>query len=157
MSPDLKVHISTVTPRRFSAFPVHRFNRLVMGNKPQHKRRLCKSICSSNMTFKYNIRIEISCVTTVQLICGFVFIVWELWKVQSLKIDFVVPWHLCMVYIMKTSPCNVYPREPHFYIAKLGYAGVHLFFLFLLQNIDCGYSLEPPHRGGSNVYPQSLF
>ena len=26
----------------------------------------------------------------------------------------------------------------HFYIAKLGYAGVHLFVLFLLQNIDCG-------------------
>ena len=33
--------------------------------------------------------------------------------------------------------------EPHFHIAKLGYGGVHLFFLFLLQNIDCGYSLEP--------------
>ena len=31
------------------------------------------------------------------------------------------------------------------------------FFLFLLQNIDCGYSLEPPHRGGSNEYPQSMF
>ena len=25
------------------------------------------------------------------------------------------------------------------------------------QNIDCGYSLEPPWRGGSNEYPQSLF
>ena len=32
-----------------------------------------------------------------------------------------------------------------------------LFFLFLLQNIDCGYSLEPPRRGGSNEYPQSMF
>ena len=31
---------------------------------------------------------------------------------------------------------------PHFYIANLGYAGVYLFFLFLLQNIDCGYLLE---------------
>ena len=30
-------------------------------------------------------------------------------------------------------------------------------FLFLLENIDCGYSLEPPRRGGSNVYPQSMF
>ena len=46
--------------------------------------------------------------------------------------------------------------EPHFYIEKLGYAGVNLFFLFLLQNIDCGYSLEPPQRGGSNLYPQSM-
>ena len=25
------------------------------------------------------------------------------------------------------------------------------------QNIDCGYLLEPPHRGGSNEYPQSMF
>ena len=25
------------------------------------------------------------------------------------------------------------------------------------QNIDCGYSLELPRRGGSNEYPQSMF
>ena len=25
------------------------------------------------------------------------------------------------------------------------------------QKIDCGYSLEPPRRGGSNEYPQSMF
>ena len=25
------------------------------------------------------------------------------------------------------------------------------------RNIDCGYSLEPPGRGGSNEYPQSMF
>ena len=25
------------------------------------------------------------------------------------------------------------------------------------QNIDCGCSLEPPRRGGSNEYPQSMF
>ena len=25
------------------------------------------------------------------------------------------------------------------------------------QNIGCGYSLEPPRRGGSNEYPQSMF
>ena len=24
------------------------------------------------------------------------------------------------------------------------------------QNINCGYSLEPPRRGGSNEYPQSM-
>ena len=32
-----------------------------------------------------------------------------------------------------------------------------IFFIFLLKNIDCGYSLEPPRRGGSNEYPQSMF
>ena len=30
------------------------------------------------------------------------------------------------------------------YLEKLGFVGVYLFFLFLLQNIDWGYSLEPP-------------
>ena len=25
------------------------------------------------------------------------------------------------------------------------------------QNIDCEYSLEPPRRGGSNEYPESMF
>ena len=25
------------------------------------------------------------------------------------------------------------------------------------QNINCVYSLEPPRRGGSNEYPQSMF
>ena len=48
--------------------------------------------------------------------------------------------------IRKTCPCNIYPLKPHFYIEKLGFAGVYLFFLFLLQNIDCGYSLEAPRR-----------
>ena len=30
------------------------------------------------------------------------------------------------------------------------------FFFISAQNIDCGYSLEPPRRGGSNEYPQSM-
>ena len=30
-------------------------------------------------------------------------------------------------------------------------------FLISAQNIDCLYSLEPPQRGGSNEYPQSMF
>ena len=51
----------------------------------------------------------------------------------------------------------MYNPYTHFQVAKLGYARVYLFFLFLLQNIGCGYSLEPPRRGGSNVYPQSMF
>ena len=40
-----------------------------------------------------------------------------------------------------------------------------IFSIFLLktliagtpENIDCGYTLEPPWRGGSNEYPQSMF
>ena len=75
---------------------------------------------------------------------------------QMLKAEFLTMWPM-FLNVRKTCPCNVYPPEPHLYMAKLGYAGVYLFFLFLLQNIDCGYSLEPPQRGGSNLYPQSMF
>ena len=32
-----------------------------------------------------------------------------------------------------------------------------IFFYIFAQNIDCGYSLQPPRRGGSNEYPQSMF
>ena len=30
-------------------------------------------------------------------------------------------------------------------------------FRIFAQNIDCGYSLEPPRRGGSNEYQQFMF
>ena len=30
-------------------------------------------------------------------------------------------------------------------------------FHISVQNIDCGYSLETPRRGGSNEYPQPIF
>ena len=32
-----------------------------------------------------------------------------------------------------------------------------VFFHISAENIDCGYSLEPPLRGSSNEYPQSMF
>ena len=59
--------------------------------------------------------------------------------------------------ITKTCLYNFDPLKPHFYIVKLGLQGYTLFFLISAQNIDCGYSLEPPRRGGSNEYPQSMF
>ena len=59
--------------------------------------------------------------------------------------------------ITKTCLYNFDPLKPHFYIVKLGLEGYTLFFLFLLKNIDCGYSLEPPRSSGSNEYQQSIF
>ena len=59
--------------------------------------------------------------------------------------------------ITKTRLYNADPLKPHFYIVKLGFTGVHIIFIISAQNIDCGYSLEPPRRGGSNEYPQSMF
>ena len=34
---------------------------------------------------------------------------------------------------------------------------IQTIFNISAQNIDCGCSLEPPQRGGSNEYPQSMF
>ena len=59
--------------------------------------------------------------------------------------------------ITKTRLYNFDPLKPHFYIVKLGFTGVYIIFLLLLKNIGCGYSLEPPRRGGSNEYSQSMF
>ena len=61
------------------------------------------------------------------------------------------------VHITKTCLYNFDPLKPHFYIVKLGFAGVQVIFLISAQNMDCWYSLEPPRRGGSNEYPQSMF
>ena len=49
------------------------------------------------------------------------------------------------------------PYTPLLY-SKTGVCrGIPIFLKFLIQNIDCGYSLEPPRRGCFNVYPQSMF
>ena len=53
--------------------------------------------------------------------------------------------------ITKTSPCNEPRYTPLLYSKTRVYRGIIFFFLFLRQNIDCGYSL------GSNVYPNQCF
>ena len=59
--------------------------------------------------------------------------------------------------ITKTRLYNFDPLKPHFYIVKLGFTGVYIILLISAQNIDCGYSLEPPLRGGSNEYHNLCF
>ena len=49
--------------------------------------------------------------------------------------------------ILKISP----PKIDSFQIKIL------IFFHISAQNIDSGYSLEPPYQVGSNEYPQSMF
>ena len=43
------------------------------------------------------------------------------------------------------------PKEENFQIRNSD------IFHISAQNIHCVYSLEPPRRGGSNEYPQSMF
>ena len=59
--------------------------------------------------------------------------------------------------ITKTCLYNVDPLKPHFYIVKLKFTGVYIIFHISAQNIDCGYSLEPPRGGGSNEYHNYVF
>ena len=73
------------------------------------------------------------------------------------KKTYVVGAHQKRLGITKTRLYNFDPLKHHFYIVKLGFTGVYIIFLISAQNIDCGYSLEPPWRGGSNEYPQSMF
>ena len=58
--------------------------------------------------------------------------------------------------ITKTGPCSI---QRFFFISKTLRFHRKKYFLFsnFNQNIDCEYSLEPPHRGGSNEYLQSMF
>ena len=58
---------------------------------------------------------------------------------------------------MKPYLYNFDPLKPHFYIVKLGFTGVYIIFLISAQKHRLWYSLEPPRRGGSNEYPQSMF
>ena len=46
-----------------------------------------------------------------------------------------------------------------FSAVKIGNFSRNFFDIFLIfaQNIDCEYTLEPPRRGDSNEYPQSMF
>ena len=55
----------------------------------------------------------------------------------------------------ENMPIILTPSNP--YIVNLGFTGVYIIFLISAQNIDCGYSLKPPRRGGSNEYPQSMY
>ena len=60
-----------------------------------------------------------------------------------------------MVYITKTRLCkyieNFTSKNWKFSVKNSD------IFHISAQNIDCGYSLEQPRRGGSNGYPQSMF
>ena len=70
--------------------------------------------------------------------------------------------HMLWVLIRSASPCQVDSNEypQHVFMQKWDKD----FFLLLkksavsgaMYDIDCGYSLEPPRRGGSNEYPQSI-
>ena len=56
----------------------------------------------------------------------------------------------------ENTPIQIYRK---FHLLKTENFQTKNFDIFHIsaQNIDCGYSLEPPRRGGSNEYTQSMF
>ena len=75
--------------------------------------------------------------------------------------NFGLVYTMARLYTSQKHAYIILTLKPHFYLVKLGFTGVYIIFLISAQKhrlyIDCGYSLEPPRRGGSNEYPQSMF
>ena len=61
-----------------------------------------------------------------------------------------------LVFHYENMPIQLYWKFYHQKM-KIFRLKILIFFIYLLQNIECGYPLEPPRRGGSNEYPQSMF
>ena len=71
------------------------------------------------------------------------------------KVRFLIPRLRC-VKDSSLCPCNI----QRFFISSktLKFREKNLdIFLIFAQNKDCGYTLEPPRRGGSHEHPQSIF
>ena len=58
--------------------------------------------------------------------------------------------------ITQTCPYNILEYFTAVKMAIFRWKKCDIFHIFA-QNIDRGYTLEPPHWGGSNEYPRSMF
>ena len=56
----------------------------------------------------------------------------------------------------ENTPIQIHRKFYHQKMAIFQIKNSNIFHISA-QNIDCGYSLELPHRGSSNEYPQSMF
>ena len=81
--------------------------------------------------------------------------------IGTIKLSVMMLIHYCSVYncavksLRKHAYSNILkilpPKNENFQIKNSD------IFHISAQNIDCGYLSEPPRRGGSNEYPQSMF
>ena len=81
-------------------------------------------------------------------------------------------WYQCTVFDLITALTTISAQSSNFALRKQAYSNILenlpakyekfqikilIFFLCLLKNIDCGYSLEPPRRSDSNEYHNICF
>ena len=65
---------------------------------------------------------------------------------KKVHLEFILTTEVVQITISSQNHVHVTyaPSNPTFYVVKFGiYRGIHIFVIFI-QNIDCGYSLEPP-------------
>ena len=93
-----------------------------------------------------------------------VMIAAALYSHKGLLLIFILPFSSLDIYIL--SLCKLLITKTRLFKYIENFTSKNLkkksdknpdIFYISAQNIDCGYSLEPPRRGGSNEYPQSMF
>ena len=108
---------------------------------------------------------------TVLCSCNKLFVIASGWQIHGVAINHIplqTNGNLCE--LQKTVP--IPGQRQHVSLRKHAYSNIlkilppkienfqiknSSIFYISAQNIDCGYSLESPRRGGSNEYPQSMF
>ena len=75
-------------------------------------------------------------------------------NVMSRASFYMCSFHIC-IFIYENTPIQMH-RKFHHQKLKTFRLKTDIFHISD-QNIDCGYSLEPPRRSGSNEYSQSMF
>ena len=64
----------------------------------------------------------------------------------------------CYVFVIIITKTRLFEYIQNFTAKICKFSDKHSdIFHISAQNIDCGHTLELPHRGSSNVYPQSMF
>ena len=86
------------------------------------------------------------------------------YPIQPLYSDTLSSYHTCLKHLNVYFTLCSLRKHAYSNIQKISRPKIENFqikncYIFHIssQNIDCGYSLEPPRRGGSNEYPQSMF
>ena len=132
-------------------FPIVLFCRCSWGWCPYYMGRSnAPNWLSSNFSWKDNVS------ATAVLFAG---PIWPETLSNELKQANTLLWHHSVLRICKTFRKHAYSNILKVLPLKSGIFSDKNSDIFhvSVQNKDCGYSLEPPRRGGSYEYPQSMF
>ena len=124
--------------------------------KKKKKRYACRILTVTEVT-RISDRIATSTIGTISCKSG------RRSKETNLKVNSKIRQPTCIMYCCtiwadythyENTPIQIRVLPPKTENFQIKNADI---FHISAQNIDCGYSLGPPRRGGSNEYPQSMF